>query len=290
MDFFLQLSATGLLAGLAYGLIALSLAIIFKGTGILNFAQGEILMLIAYLASSIASGFGLSFVPLLLTTVPIAMLLGIAFERFLVRPMAGEPMFSIVMATMGAAVIIRGMTILIWGPAPRVFNGGLPTDFVEVGMFTLQYAQLTLLGIGCAGTLAVYFLLRYSRIGVAMRAIASNERSALLMGINVARVQSTAWAIGSGFAGAAGILIGALFALNGDLWLIGFRAFPALVLGGIDAPLGAMIGGVIVGLIENYAQAYIGQGMREIAGFVAIILVLMFRPNGLFGSKAVSRV
>ncbi|MGF7160229.1 branched-chain amino acid transport system permease protein [Rhodoligotrophos appendicifer] len=289
MEFFVLLVATGLVSGAAYGMIAMGFALIYKATGVVNFAQGELVMLTAYIAFSIATSFELSFFPLLLVTIPIAMVIGLLLERIFIRPMLGEPVFAIVMVTIGLAVIIRGVTIMIWGPDPFEFPG-LPTTVIYLGSLPFYPAQLYALGALAVLVLAAWAFLNRSRVGIAMRAVAANEKAALLMGIGVPRIHALAWSLSSAIAAVAGILFAANFKLGPDLWFQGLKSFPAVILGGLDSVIGAAIGGLVIGVIENMAQGYLGQGLREIAGFVVIVLVLMIRPYGLFGEREIERV
>jgi branched-chain amino acid transport system permease protein len=290
MDFLALLVATGLVSGATYGLIAMGFALIYKSTGVVNFAQGELVMLTAYVSFSLANALGLSFVPLLVVTIPISMALGLALERLIIRPMLGEPVFSIVMATVGLAVILRGVVVLIWGSEPLNFPAGLPTTVVSVAGVPFYPAQLCLLGALALVTLGAWLFLRCTRLGMAMRAVAANETAALLRGISVDRIHAAAWMLSAAIAAVAGVLFAINFKLAPDLWFQGLKSFPAVILGGLDSVIGASVAGLIIGVIENLAQGYLGEGLREIAGFVVIILVLMVRPYGLFGSADIERV
>jgi branched-chain amino acid transport system permease protein len=290
MAFLSLLIATGLVTGATYGLIAMGFALIYKATGVVNFAQGELVMLTAYIGFSIANALGLSFFPLMLTTVPISMALGLALERIFIRPMLGEPVFSIVMATVGLAVILRGVVVLVWGSEPVNFVVDIATSVVYVAGVPFYPAQLYLIGALALLTLLAWAFLRFSRIGVAMRAVAANETAALLAGVNVNQIHAVAWMLSSAIAAIAGVLFAINFKLAPDLWFQGLKSFPAVILGGMDSVLGAAVGGLVIGVIENLAQGYLGEGLREIAGFVVIIVVLMVRPFGLFGSQEIERV
>jgi branched-chain amino acid transport system permease protein len=290
MEFFSLLVATGLVTGAGYGLIAIGFALIYKATGVVNFAQGEIAMLTAYVAYSISGALGLSFIPLLIVTVPIAMLIGLALERLFIRPMLGEPAFAIVMVTIGLAVILRGVTIMIWGPDPLDFPAGLSRQVVNIGPLPFYAAQLCAIAALGVTVIAIWLFLRFSRIGIAMRAVSTNQTAALLMGIPVARIHSAAWCLSSAIAAVAGVLFAANFKLGPDMWFQGLKSFPAVILGGLDSTGGAAFGGLVIGIIENLAQGYLGQGLREIAGFAVIVLVLMIRPYGLFGEREIERV
>lgn len=290
MEYFLFLFSSGLVMGATYGLVGMGFAIIYKATGIVNFAQGELLMLTAYIAFSIGSSLSLSLIPLMLITIPIAMVLGIVLERVFIRPMLGEPLFSIVMVTIGLAVILRGITIMIWGPDPHEFPTGLSSDVVHIGPVPFYQVQLYGLATLCVVTAAAWAFFRFTRLGIAMRAVAANEGAAMLMGIEVSRIHMIAWAFAAAVASLAGILFASMFKLGPTIWFEGLRSFPAVILGGLDSVLGAALGGLIVGLIENLAQGYLGQGLREIAGFVVIVVILMLRPYGLFGAREIERV
>lgn len=290
MEFFILLVSTGLVSGAAYGLIAMGFALIYKATGVVNFAQGELVMLTAYISFSISTSFDLSFGPLILVAIPISMLIGLLLERIFIRPMLGEPIFAIVMVTVGLAVILRGVTIIIWGPDPYNFTAGIPTTVVHIGNVPFYPAQLYLIAALGVMTAAGWAFLRFTRIGIAMRAVAANETAALLAGISVSRIHAVAWMLSSAIAAIAGILFAANYKLAPDLWFQGLKSFPAVILGGMDSVIGSALAGLVIGVIENLFQGYVGQGLREISGFIVIILVLMIRPYGLFGSREIERV
>lgn len=290
MDFLLLLIATGLVSGAAYGLIAMGFALIYKSTGVVNFAQGELVMLTAYIAFSLANTLHLSFVPLVLVTVPISMAVGLVLERVFIRPMIGEPIFAIVMATVGLAVILRGFIIIVWGSQPFNFDAGISSTVIMIGTIPFYPAQLYLIAALALVVLAMWLFLRFSRYGIAMRAVAANETAAMLVGVSVSRIHALAWMLSAGIAAIAGLLFAANFKLAPDIWFQGLRSFPAVILGGMDSVVGAAAGGLLIGVIENLSQGYIGEGMREIAGFIVIILVLMVRPFGLYGSRDIERV
>jgi branched-chain amino acid transport system permease protein len=284
------LISAGLVSGAAYGLIAMGFALIYKATGVVNFAQGELMMLTAYIAFTLASALHLSFVPLILLTIPISMVIGLLLERIFIRPMLGEPVFAIVMVTVGLAVILRGVTIMIWGSEPFNFNAGLPSTVIDVFGLPFYPAQIGMLLALAAVTFFAWLFLRFSRIGIAMRAVAANETAALLVGISVSRIHAFAWMLSAAVASVSGVFFAANFKLAPDMWFQGLKSFPAVILGGMDSVIGAALGGLVIGIIESLTQGYIGQGLREIAGFIVIIVVLMVRPYGLFGSRDIERV
>jgi len=290
MAFLLILVSTGLVTGAAYGLIGMGFALIYKATGVVNFAQGELVMLTAYIAFSLANALGLTFLPLMLVAVPVAMALGLALERVFIRPMLGEPVFSIVMVTVGLAVILRGIVVLVWGSEPLNFGAGISMSVVTLAGVPFYPAQLYLIAALAVLTLLAWLFLRFNRYGVAMRAVAANETAALLMGVSVDRIHALAWTLSSAIAAIAGALFAINYKLAPDLWFQGLKSFPAVILGGMDSVIGASVGGLIIGVIENLAQGYLGEGLRDVAGFVVIILVLMIRPFGLFGAQDIERV
>ena len=290
MDLFLLLVSTGLVTGASYGLIAMGFALVYKATGVVNFAHGELVMLTAYVAFSLASTFDLSFVPLMLLTIPISMVIGLALERIFIRPMLGEPVFSIVMVTIGLAVILRGLTIMVWGPDPHNLTAGVTTEVVTLFGIPFDAAQLRSIAALAVCMALAWAFLRFSRIGIAMRAVAAHETAALLVGISVKRIHATAWALSAALASVAGVLFAMNFKLAPDMWFQGLKSFPAVILGGLDSILGSAVAGLVIGLIENLSQGYVGQGMREISGFLVIIVVLMVRPYGLFGDREIERV
>lgn len=290
MGYLALLISTGLVTGATYGLIAMGFALIYKATGVVNFAQGELVMLTAYLAFSLANALGLSFLPLVLVTIPLAMAIGLVLERIIIRPMLGEPAFSIVMATIGLAVILRGVVVLVWGSEPLNFPAKLSVAVINVLGVPFYPAQLYLIGALALVTLLAWLFLRFSRLGMAMRAVAANETAALLTGVSVDRIHAVAWMLSAAIAAIAGMLFAINFKLAPDMWFQGLKSFPAVILGGLDSVIGASLAGLIIGVIENLAQGYFGEGMREIAGFMVIIVVLMVRPFGLFGSADIERV
>ncbi|MDD9707929.1 branched-chain amino acid ABC transporter permease [Seohaeicola sp. SP36] len=290
MDYFILLSVSGIAMGVIYGLIGMGYALIFKATSVVNFAQGEVMMLISYMAFSIANSWTLPFWGLLVVCVALSAAVGLVIERIFIRPMLGQDVFSTVMVTIGLAVMIRAVVVMIWGADPMV----LPTDIgdsgVELGLVFLYTSQLYAIGLLALCVMGMWAFLRFSRMGVAMRATAARETTALLMGINVTRVYALAWAIAAVIAGLAGVLLGTIYGLGPDMWTQGLRAFPAVILGGLDSVFGAAISGILIGLLENLSEGYIGQGLKEISGFLVILVVLMIRPYGLFGTPEIERV
>lgn len=290
MSYFLNLLMSGLVIGSLYGLIAMGFAMVYRATGMVNFAVGEIMMMTAYISYNLAQVPGLGFTGVFLAMLPISMLLGWVVERVFIRPMLGESMFSRVMVTIGLAVVIRSAVILIWGVEPQPYPRLLGDEVIRLGGLALYPGQIFSLCILAVLCLVMWAFFRHSRVGIAMRATSNNETTALLMGINVNRISGIAWALSSFFSAVAGLAFCLMFALEPEISQMGLRGFPATILGGLDSVVGGAFGGLVIGVAENMAGGYLGRGLKEIAGFVLIVVVLMVKPYGLFGQREIERV
>jgi len=290
MTFFLNLLMSGLVIGSLYGLIAMGFAIIYRATGMVNFAVGELMMMIAYISYNLAQIPDLGIVGLLAGTIPVAILIGLLVERIFIRPMLGESMLARVMVTIGLAVVIRSGVILLWGvehkPYPRLLGDQI-YRFGELALYPGQIFSMGALAVLC---FFMWLFFRRSRVGIAMRATSNNETTALLMGINVKNISAIAWVLSSVFAAFAGLAFCMMFSLEPEISQMGLRGFPATILGGLDSVVGGAFGGLIIGVAENLAGGYLGRGLKEIAGFVLIVVVLMVKPYGLFGQREIERV
>ena len=290
MSYLVELVISGLAIGAIYGLVAMSFAVIYKATGIVNFAQGELGMLTAYLSWSIAVALGTGSLLTIVIAVVVGALLGLVCERLVMRPMLGEPVLSVVLVTVGLAVVLRSLVSLFWGASPHKFEmAGADTVITTFGL-GVRASQLGVFATLCAVLAGVWWFLSYSRFGVAMRAVAADENTARLMGISTARVQSVAWAIASALAGIAGVFFAVIYGLAPTIFELGLKAFPATVLGGFDAVVGSGVSGLIIGVLENLVGGYLPSTLKEVSGFVLILVVLMVRPFGLFGQKRIERV
>jgi branched-chain amino acid transport system permease protein len=285
-----DLLASGVAIGAIYGLIAMGFAVIYKSTGLVNFAQGELTMIVAYLAWTIASSVTGNVVVVVLGSIAGAVILGLAIERIIMRPMLGEPIFSSVLLTVALAVILRSSITLIWDAYPHALDLGVGRDVVHIGNVGMRGAQIATIVTLFAVMAGFYLFFRFSKIGVAMRAVAADDRTALLMGVSATQIHAIAWAASSVIAGIAGVLFAMIYDLSPAMFQLGLKAFPATILGGLDSVIGSGFGGVLVGIIENLAGGYIGSGTKDVAGFVLIIVILMVRPFGLFGEREIVRV
>jgi len=229
-----------------------------------------------------------------LATVALAIivgaLLGLLCERLIMRPMLGEPVLSVVLVTVGLAVVLRSVVTIIWGASPHKFEVAGADQIVDLGGIGLRVSQLGVLGALLLAVAGFWYFLGHSRFGVAMRAVAADEKTARLMGVSTARVQAVAWASASGLAGLAGALFAVIYGLTPTVFELGLKAFPATVLGGFDSVLGSGVSGLLIGVLENMTGGYLSSSFKEIAGFTLILVVLMVRPFGLFGEKRIERV
>jgi branched-chain amino acid transport system permease protein len=290
MQYFFDQVISGIAIGAIYGLVAMAYALIYKSTGLVNFAQGEMCMITAYIAWSIATYAPGNVWVVAGGAIAASIVLGLIIERVVMRPMLGEPVFATVMVTIGLAVILRASTLLIWDAYPHPLDLGVGREIVEVGGATVRSAQLAVIFALLAASAAFWIFFRFNRIGKAMRAVAADERAAQLMGISAARIHSVAWVASSIIAGIAGVFSAILYDISPNMYHLGLKAFPATILGGFDSVLGSAFGGVIMGVAENLAGGYLSSSIKEITGFLIIIAVLMIRPFGLFGEREIERV
>lgn len=290
MEKFIQLTVSGLANGMVYALVALGFVIIYKASDVINFAQGELLLFGAYLAFAFIAQFGLPWTLGVLLTLVVAVALGVLVERLVLRPLIGEPIISMIMATIGLSSVLKGIVNAIWTPVPRPFPEFIPRSDVYIGPAVVGADRLVAIGIAVFLLLIFTLFFRYTREGIAMRAIADDQQAALSMGISVKRVFAIAWAIAAVTAAVGGIILANIVGVSGNISIIGLRVFPVVILGGLDSIPGAIIGGAFIGLLEAYTGGYIGQGLELVVPFVVLMLVLMVKPYGLFGKEIIERV
>jgi branched-chain amino acid transport system permease protein len=286
----LDIVVPGLVLGCIYGLIGMSYAMVYQATRVVNFALGEVMMVIAYISFTIQSQLGIGFVGLVPLTIAVSGALGLAVEYLVIRPMRGQPIFAIVMSTIGLAIVLRSATAMIWGALPMPITSDLPATYYPVLGVNLSLPQILVVVLLVIASVAVTIFLHFTRIGLLVRATASDESTAQLMGIRVGSIQLIAWLGSAVIAGLTGILLALIQSLGPDLFVAGFKGFPATVLGGLDSVVGSGIGGAIIGIIENLVGRFYGSGLKDVAGLVVIVVVLMVRPSGLFGRRYVGRV
>lgn len=299
MAYFIQLVFAGIALGCIYALIGLGFTIIFKASEVINFAQGEFLLVGAYIVSAGVFEWHLTFFLALLLGILITVLISLLFERFVLRHMIGRPVFSILMITIGLDIVLRTLVIVRWGsnpiPAatPFVITSGINIGGVHFGANDIGTIIVTVLL--CA---ALFYFFRFTKYGLAMRATAIDQEAALAMGINIRTVYALAWGIAAAIATIGGVFLAIdSIAIDPTLGNIALLAFPAIILGGIDSVSGAVVGGIIIGLAEVVTAGYesrfaniLGAGFHEITPYLIMILVLLIRPYGLFGTRKVERI
>ena len=288
MQFFLS----GLSMGSIYALVALGFVLIYKSTSILNLAQGELLMVGAYICLSMTLDFGLNFVVSFIITMIFSVILGMAVERLVLRPLIGEPIISVIMVTLGLTYILRGAVIMLWGNDIRQFNL-FPEEPIDLWGVKITYLYLWSMAISLLllSFFAIFF--KYARTGIFMRAVADHQTASQSMGISVKRVFAISWCIAAVVSSIGGILVGNIGGVGVDLSYIGLKVLPAVIFGGLDSVLGAIIGGLVVGVLEFLSAGYLDPyipAINEVFPFIILVLVLMIRPYGLFGIEEIERV
>ncbi len=295
MEFLLQLVISGLVVGSIYSLVGLGFVIIYKSSSILNFAQGEFLMLGAYVCLAIFVTTKVPFAAAFALTLLFSALLGVLLERVLLRPMIGEPVISVIMLTLGLASVLRAVVQGIWGTDTRPYPEIFPTTPVRLGPLPVSQGYLYSVAsvVLLLGLFSVFF--KYSRAGIAMRATAFSQQVALSMGISVKRIFALAWSIAAVVSAVGGVLLGGIRGgVDGAFAFFGLKVIPVVILGGLDSVAGAIAGGLIMGILENLAGGYLdpllGGGVKEVAPFIALVAILAVKPYGLFGKVKIERV
>ena len=294
LDFLFALVLSGVSIGLMYSLIALGFVLVYKATDAINFAQGEFVMMAGLIASAVLALGDSMLLAAIVATLAVMIGFGFGLERVVLRPLLGRPVVAVIMATIGLAAILRGLT-------PIVFGSGTTGVFLPIGDEPIVIGSASLPPIQVLGaTVAVLFFLAFSwffkksRMGVAMRAVADNQQVAQAMGINVERYFALAWAMAGIVSAMGGIIWGSMLGVDIQLALVGLKVFPVVILGGLDSIGGALVGGLIVGVVESlaagYLDPYVGGGTKDFAPYVLMILVLMVRPYGIFGRRQIERV
>ncbi len=302
MEFFIQLIITGIVLGSVYALVGLGFVLIYKSTSVINFAQGELLMLGAYIclqfvielqAHTHLSLFAIFWISFFLTLI-VCGIIGLLIERLFLRKMIGEPIISIIMLTIGLSSFLRGVIQFFWGTQTKVFPpifsqepiklfGKIPVS--EVYIYSIVFAAIFL---------AIFTLFfKYNRSGIAMRATADDQQAAMSMGISIKKIFAMAWCIAAIVAAVGGILIGNINGINVSLSFYGLKVFPVVILGGLDSIGGAILGGLIIGVLENLCGGYLDpylSGIKDVAPFVILIIILMIKPYGFFGTEEIEKV
>jgi branched-chain amino acid transport system permease protein len=293
-QFTFVLLINGVLIGLMYSLIALGFVLIYKATDAINFAQGEFVMFAGFIAAAAGDLAGLPFWAAALLAIIGMVALGFGLERVVLRPLIGRPTASVSIATVGLAAVLRGTAVLAFGAGTRAINMPIGDTPIVLGPVYLPPVQLVGAGVSLVFLAGFSWFFLKSRIGVAMRAVADNQQVAMAMGINVQRYFGLAWAMAGVVSALGGIVWGAMLGVDNQLALVGLKVFPVVILGGLDSILGAVVGGLVIGITENmaagYLDPYVGGGTKDFVPYVLMIVVLMIRPEGMFGRRRIERV
>ncbi len=294
MEIIPQLIVSGLAAGGVYGLIALGFVLIYKATSILNLATGELMTVGAFICFSALTWGGMPFYVALPVTLGCAALLALVVERTILRPLIGEPVISIIMVTIGLAEILKGLSQIIWSADYVSFPQIFPPQPLQLGFAIVPSGLLWGFVFATICTVIFSLVFRYTRTGLAMRATASNQQAALSMGISVKKVFALSWVFAAITAAIGGIIIGNISGISIHLGGIGLKVLAVIILGGLDSVVGAIVGGFVIGILENFAgvylDQYLGGGTKEVFPFFVLVVILMIRPYGIFGKEIVERV
>jgi branched-chain amino acid transport system permease protein len=294
LPFFLELLVAGLLVGMMYALVALGFVVIYKASQAINFAQGEFVMFGGFLVAASMRYHGLSLLPAMAIGFGAMVVIGLLMERLVLRPLIGRGVIAIIMATIGLAAILKGVLLLIWGPLS--VNIPLPISEEPIEIFTLFVKLIAVVGALISLLFLAGFSLLFlrSRIGIALRAVADNQTVAQAMGIDVRHYFALTWVTAGIVATIGGILWGNMIGADVHTALIGLKVFPVVILGGLTSIPGAILGGLIVGAVENIAAGYIdplvGGGTKDFVPYILMIFALMIRPYGFFGEQMIERV
>jgi len=295
MTFFLQLALTGFALGMVYALVALGFVIILKCSHAFNLAQGHFVMIGGYLGYTFLVTFGLPIWATLILAVVVAIIMGLLIERLTLRPLMGQSDLAVIMMTIALATVLEGLATLIWGGEYKTYHGLLPTLTLKLGQISIPPESLIGLIVSVVCVTLLMLLFRYTKIGLAMRATAEDLQVVQSVGIKATTVYAVSWIIACVVGVIGGILLGGVSGVMIPLAEIGLKAFAVVLLGGVNSIGGAIVAGIILGVLENVAAGYLdpllpGGGLAQIFPFMVMIMVLIFKPHGLFGLVRIERI
>jgi branched-chain amino acid transport system permease protein len=288
----LQLLLAGVAQGCVYALVALGFVLIYKATETVNFAQGDLMMLGGFFALTASVIMGWPYWATILFAVAAMAVVGMLIERIVLRPVLGQPAFTVVMITIGVGYMLRGLVTMVpgWGTDTYTFPTPFADGTFKVGEVIFAVQQVAVILMTAALVAGLYFFFRYSKLGVAMQATSQNQLAAAYMGIPVRRVNMMIWGLSAGVAAFAGILLAPVTFVHSNMGFIGLKAFPAAVVGGFGSVPGAIVVGLIIGVVEAFAGRYMPEGFKDIAAYVVVLAVLLVKPSGIFGETAKKKV
>ena len=289
---FLQLVISGIAQGCIYGLIALGFVLIYKATETVSFAQGDLMMLGAFGGLAGMTMLGFPFWLAVPAAIAAMALFGVLTERVVIRPILGQPAFSIVMLTIGIGYVARGLITMLPGIGTDTHT--LPVPYRNVtwnaGGLILSAEHMVVIVVTALLCLGLFAMFRYSKLGIAMQASSQNQLAAYYMGIPVKRLNGLVWGLAAAVAAIAGLLLAPITFVHANMGFIGLKAFPAAVVGGFGSLPGAIVGGLIIGVVESLSGFYLPEGFKDIAAYIVVLIMLMVKPNGLFGEKLRKKV
>ena len=286
----LQLTLNGLATGAIYALVALGLVITYKATEVLNFAHGDVLMASSFVGWGLIVGWGWPFWLAALATVALAAAVCWGIDARIMRTIVGQPQFSGVMLTIAIAFMIRGLVSMFFGPESRSYPTPWTGQTTQLGPVVVTDLSLVIIGMALLLTAGLFYFLRRTALGVSIQAASQNQLSAYLSGIPVKWVTSLVWAIAGAVSGICGLLLAPIALVDISLWIVVLKALAALVLGGFGSVPGAVVGGLLLGLIEQFAGVYLPDGFKDVMAYLVLIAVLVFWPRGLLGEAHGRRV
>lgn len=292
----LQLIVSGAAIGCIYALIALGFVLIYKATETVNFAQGDLMMIGGFIGLSAMTVIGLPFALAFIATIAAMALVGMGTERLVLRPLLGQPAFTVVMITIGLGYLARGVVTMIpyWGTETHTLPVPWKDEVIWIGgegsglVVSVEHLVIILATVALVALLYVFF--RYTRLGIAMQATSQNQLAAFYMGIPVRRVNMLVWGLSSAICGVAGLLLAPITFVHANMGFVGLKAFPAAVVGGFGSIPGALVGGLVIGIVESLAGFYLPEGFKDIAAYVVVLVMLVVKPNGLFGENLTKKV
>ncbi len=289
---FIQLVISGIAQGCIYGLIALGFVLIYKATETVSFAQGELMMLGAFAGLVGLTMLGFPYWAAVASSIAGMALMGVLMERIVIRPVLGQPAFSVVMLTIGIGYVARGVITMI--PGIGTETQALPVPYKDeiwnVAGLVLNVEHMVVIAATAVLCVLLFALFRYSKLGIAMQAASQNQLAAYYMGIPVKRLNGIAWGLAAAVAAIAGLLLAPITFVHANMGFIGLKAFPAAVVGGFGSLPGAIVGGLVIGIVESLSGFYLPDGFKDTAAYVVVLVMLMVKPNGLFGEKLRKKV
>ncbi|MCY7308279.1 MAG: branched-chain amino acid ABC transporter permease [Rhodoferax sp.] len=288
----IQLLISGIAQGCIYGLIALGFVLIYKATETVSFVQGDLMMVGAFCGLGLMTFLGFPFWLSVISAIIAMGAAGVLLERVVIRPILGQPAFSIVMLTIGIGYVLRGLITMI--PTIGTETYVLPVPYKDqiwkLGELVLNVEQMAVIGTTAVLCLVLFTMFKYSKLGIAMQASSQNQLAAYYMGIPVKRLNGLVWGLAAAVAAIAGLLLAPITFVHANLGFVGLKAFPAAVIGGFGSLPGAIVGGLVIGLVESFAGFYAPEGIKDIAPYIAVLIMLWIKPNGIFGDKLRKKV